>query len=90
MIFDKFKDKTIKDVVDTAKTAVTTTVQASMDDKVRSALMLLPIVATAVIIFHDRGDKHTSCDTPTKTVINNYYYGERRNGHASDGHKSVK
>lgn len=90
MIFDKFKDKTIKDVVDTAKTAVTTTVQASMDDKVRGALMLLPIVATAVIIFHDRGDKRASCDTPAHTVINNYYYGERRNAHVSDGRKGIK
>lgn len=76
---DRFKSKTIEDVVETAKEAVSTTVKTAADDKVRGLLYLLPMVAAGAILFRsDSGEKSRPHDIPAKQIINYYYYGERQ------------
>ena len=89
---EKFKQKTIADVVDSAKEKVTDTAKKVTQTHVDTILTLLPLAATACIIFGGSRDSGRSADAPTKTVINNYYYyGEGRvRKHVLDDHESGK
>lgn len=81
MFFEKLKDKTVADVVDTAKEKVSDTMKSVAEDKGKTILTLLPMAAAAFIIF-SRSDGHRDHDIPTKTIVNNYYYyGERQGKH---------
>ena len=81
--FDKLREKTVADVVDTAKEKVHEAAKSVTEDKVRSALTLLPLIATAAIVFGE--GKSGRNDIPSHQVINNYYYyGERRKADVPD------
>ena len=74
---DRIRDKTVADVVDTAKEKVSDTMKAAAEDKTKTVLSILPLAVTALILFH--GSDGGRNDIPSKTVINNYYYyGEKR------------
>lgn len=77
-LFDKIKTKTVEETVTTVVDTAKGVVREGLDDKVKGALYLLPIAATALLVF--RGDDNKkSGDIPTKQIINNYYYyGERQ------------
>ena len=84
--FEKVKEKTIADVVDTAKEKVNEAVKSTTEEKVKGILSLLPLAATAILIFSEGKSSGTS-DIPAKTIINNYYYGERKvKGNVSNDH----
>ena len=90
-LFDKFKNKTIDEVVDTAKTAVSDAVKTGMDDKVRGLLYLLPMAAAGFILFKSDGKERQEERIPTRQVINNYYYyGEQVKPNVDHNRKSSK
>ena len=72
-LIDRFKNRTVEDIVTTATDTVSTVVQTGIDDKIKKILYLLPAIAAAVIIFRSNEHKDSK-DIPTKQVINNYYY----------------
>ena len=75
---DRIRDKTVADVVDTAKEKVSDTMKAAAEDKTRTILTILPLAVTALIVFHGSDSGMNKRDIPTKTIINNYYYGEKK------------
>ena len=75
---DKFKEKTIADVVDTAKEKVSDAAKTVTQNKVEGVLTILPLVATACIIFAGNRDDRRDRGYSEQTIINNYYYGERQ------------
>lgn len=66
-------EQTINKVVDIAGEKLQKTMSNATEDKLQTAAILLPIAATAFLIFS--GTKSSSKpDVPYKVVINNYYY----------------
>lgn len=78
-MFDRFKNKTVEDIVASTKESISVAVNTGVNDKLKAVLYLLPVVVTAVIIFKDDHAKtQQSKDIPTKQIINNYYYYAER------------
>lgn len=78
-LMDRFKTKTVEEIVTTATDTVNNVVTTGMNDKLKKLLYLLPAFAAAVIVFRSDDRKTHSKDIPTKQVIiNNYYYSERQ------------
>ena len=72
-LIDRFKPRTVENIVTTATDTVSTVVQTGIDDKIKKLLYLLPALAAAVIIFRS-DERKQSKDIPAKQIINNYYY----------------
>ena len=66
-------EQAVNKVVDIAGEKLQKTMSHATEDKLQTAAILLPVVATAFLIYSS--GKHISQpDIPYKVVINNYYY----------------
>lgn len=73
-------EETVNHVVDVASEKVKKAVNTAKEDKLSTLNILLPIIGTAFLIFSgSKGSKDVrDRDIPSKTVINNYYYYDRK------------
>ena len=72
-------EETVNHVVDIAGEKVKAAVNTMKEDNLSTLGIMLPIIGTAILVFSGmKGNKQNTRDIPTKTIINNYYYGDRR------------
>lgn len=68
-------EQTINKVVDIAGEKLQKTMSNATEDKLQTAAILLPIAATAFLIYSGtRSSNKPDIPIPYKVVINNYYY----------------